>query len=175
MYEELLQIVQQEFPALRIVQKSDSVFMRFLSFCLLLVTLGKMRSFMDVFVTTVGDTIYVPTQWGAMSDTDRCGVLRHERVHLRQQRKYGKLLFGFLYLVPILPVGLAYFRAKFEKEAYEESLRFYKDAYGMQSLYNRKLKDSIVNHFVTAEYGWMWPFKKQINTWYDDCVEKLNA
>ena len=52
-----------------------------------------------------------------MSDIARTVLLRHERVHLRQRRRYGFLPFAILYLIPLLPLGLAYFRARFEWEA----------------------------------------------------------
>ena len=175
MYEQLLSVIGAEFPGFRVVRKSDSRFMKVLSFLLVVVTFGQMRSFMDGFTTTIGSTVYTPSLWEKMPDEEKCSILLHERVHLRQQKRYGRLLFGFLYLVVFFPLGLAYFRARFEKEAYTETMRSIKERHGAGVLYSKSLRQSIVRHFTSAEYGWMWPFKGAVERWYDDTVEKLNA
>ena len=47
-------------------------------------------------------------------------VIRHELVHIRQVKKY-KWFWQFSYLFLYFPVGLAWFRWRWEREAYLES------------------------------------------------------
>lgn len=170
---QLTQEIKGEFPEFNLVQKKDSFFMKLLFVLLLVVTFGAQKDFMSSYTTTVGYTIYVPTSWGELTENDRVITLRHERVHLRQLKKYGKFLFCFLYLLPFFPVGLAYWRARFEWEAYEETLRAIYEIHGEASLLDIKRRDSIVSHFTTGNYGWMWPFKATVQGWYASAVEKI--
>lgn len=171
---ELESQVRQEFPAFKFVKKSDSRLMSAIDTFLTVITFGQMKEFMKDFVTTLGTTVYVPDKWESWPTPSKMAVLRHERVHMRQAQKYGRLLYSLMYLLLPLPVGLAYFRMKFEKEAYEESLRAYAEYYGVTSLKSTPVRDSMVRHFTTAEYFWMWPFRKSLEKWYDDAVGKLS-
>ena len=67
--------------------------------------------------------LYVPDRWEETDESTRLVTLCHERVHLRQRRRYGDIVMTFLYLVPFFPLGLAYGRARLEWEAYTETLR----------------------------------------------------
>ena len=100
-------------------------------------------------------------------------VLRHERVHMRQRRKYTMPLFSFLYLFFPLPIGLAYFRAKFEWEAYEETMRAVYEYCGPDFLKREAFKENVISHFTTAQYAWMWPFRSTVEKWYDEAVRKI--
>lgn len=171
-YEALITEIKEEFPDFRIEKKSESQLMVIIDALLRIITFGQMRMFMDKFITTLGNTIYVSTEWDNGSIPNKMSILRHERVHMRQARKYGRFLFSFLYLAG-LPAGLAYFRKKFEQEAYEESLRAYHEYYGKE-VFTEDLKDSIVRHFTSSEYFWMWPWKKDVENWYDKIVSKIN-
>ena len=102
-------------------------------------------------------------------------VLRHERVHLRQRRRYGMALFAFLYLVPLFPLGLAYGRARLEWEAYAETLRAIKELRGSAALRDSTLRCRIVSRFVGGAYGYMWPFRRQVERWYDRAVTQLES
>jgi hypothetical protein len=145
--------------------------MRAIGFFLNFITFGKMTSFMRSFTTTIGATVYTPALWDSWMLESQAAVLRHERIHMRQSRKYTPVLFKFLYLFAFLPFGLAYFRAKFEMEAYEESLRTY-HSYG-SDITSAALKASVVGHFTSAEYCWMWPFRKSVEDWYDKTVQSI--
>jgi hypothetical protein len=167
--------IRKEFPSFDLVKKSDSKLMTVINAFLKVITFGQMKAFMEDFVTTVGTTVYVPSRWEFWPTPSKMAVLRHERVHMRQSRKYGRLLYSFLYLFFPLPVGLAYFRMKLEREAYEESLRAYAEYYGLQALQDAKIKDSMLRHFTTAEYFWMFPFKGYMSKWYDTRVRLLET
>lgn len=172
-YSDLVAEIKQEFPEFNLVAKADSRFMGFLDIVLRVVTLDHMTAFMGSYTTTIGTTVYTPLIWPSMTEQERKAILRHERVHMRQAKKYGRLLFSFLYLFAFFPLGLAYYRAKFEQEAYEESMRAMLEYAGPQMLRSSIYRAYMVGHFVDASYGWMWPFRKQIEAWYDSTAAKL--
>ena len=173
--ERLLAQLAEEFPAFRIVPKRGNRFSQAIDLALKLITLGAQRRYMTQYHTVIGYTLYVPPVWDDMSDVARVILLRHERVHLRQRRRYGFLLFAFLYLVPILPLGLAYGRARLEWEAYQETLRATVELRGFAALEDGRLQDEIVRRFVGGDYGWMWPFPAQIRAWIDSWLQELRG
>jgi len=158
--------VTTEFPNFSIVQKNTSKLMKFIAVFLT-------AMFMTDFVTTINDTMYVPSIWETWSEQERCVILRHERIHMRQARRLTFPLFGFLYLCVFFPIGLAYFRAKFEMEAYAESLAAMKD-YGA-TYADSGTRDWLLSMFTSNAYGWMWPFPSSINVWFDATVAALEA
>lgn len=173
MLDQLTAEIRKEFPDFNIVRKRDSTLMKVISVFLAIITFGLMRVFMTGFYTTLGDTIYVPDGWDTASEQSKCATLRHERVHMRQARKYTRFLFSFSYVFVFLPGGLSFFRMKFEKEAYEETIRAWYEYGGAVVIQNYAFREDMIKHFVTSQYVWMWPFRKNIETWYDDAVEKV--
>jgi hypothetical protein len=171
-YREALEKGRKEFPDLKIVKKADSAFMRALDVGLRIITFNQQASFMTRYTTTVGTTIYTPSSWDTRPEGSRTITVRHELVHFRQGKR--NFFFKFLYLFAWFPVGLAYFRAKYEKEAYEESMRAIRDLYGPQALRDAD-RERIVKHFVSADYFWCWPFRSSIEKWYDETREKVLA
>ena len=174
-YENVIKEVQAEFPAFSVVSKQKSNFMKAINVALKIITFGKMKTFMTTFTTTIGPTMYVPETWLTRFPSDRIITVRHERVHLRQSKKYGNILFSLMYMFLPLPIFFAYFRMKFEQEAYEETLRAYYACYGMPALLSFHLRSNILEHFTSAEYFWMWPWKKSLNRWYDKAVVNIIA
>jgi hypothetical protein len=171
----LLGELRAEFPAFRIVDKRQSTLSIAIDGALRLVTLGAQRHFMTRYHTVIGDTLYVCPAWHDMSDIARVVLLRHERVHLRQRRRYGFVPFAILYLVPLFPLGLAYFRARFEWEAYIETLRATAELRGAAALHDPALRRELVRRFVGADYGWMWPFPRTIERWYEAAVSEITT
>lgn len=167
--------IRAEFPAFRIVPKAGNLFSRAIDVGLRIITAGAQRHYMTRYHTVIGDTLYVPDAWHAMSDVARVILLRHERVHLRQRRRYRMLPFALLYLLPILPLGLAYFRARFEWEAYRETLRATAELCGLDAADDPILRREIVRRFVSADYGWMWPFSRAVERWFDQALTEIRA
>lgn len=165
--------LSDEFPRFRIVSKAESPLSRVIDVALKLVTLGGQRHYLTRYHTVIGDTLYVPAAWASMTDQARVILLRHERIHLLQRRRYGFPLFAFLYLVPFLPLGLAYGRARLEWEAYRETLRATAELRGRTALYAPELRQEIVRRFTGPDYGWMWPFARSVNRWFDQAVTEL--
>ena len=116
--------------------------------------------------------IYVPADWAARSDADRWATMRHEAVHLRQFRRWTLPGMAILYLLVPLPVGLAWCRARFEWEAYNETIRAEAELHGLAHV-RGPLKDEVVRRFTGPDYGWMWPFRRAVERWYDDAVRAL--
>ena len=167
--------IRKEFPDFEIKEKSKSRLMKAINVFLRIITFGQMKTFMTTFTTTVSETIYTPSNWPKLPEGRKVRILRHEVIHLRQKKRYTFLLFGFLYIFCPLPFGLAYFRMKFEREAYEETLRAIHEESGIVQLRNdKKLRESIISNFTTAKYFWMWPFRRSIEKWYDDTLTLLS-
>ena len=170
-----LREILAEFPAFRIVPKLGSPLSLAIDAGLRVITLGAQRHYMTRYHTVIGDTLYVPEAWKSMTDVARVILLRHERVHLRQRRRYGMLPFALLYLLPIFPLGLAWFRARFEWEAYRETLRATADLRGLPAIDDPLLRREIVRRFVSADYGWMWPFSRAVERWYDQALSEIRG
>jgi hypothetical protein len=172
-YENLIAEVKEEFPDFEIKNKSESSLMDAIDIFLKIITFNQMNSFMKNFTTTLGNKIYVPSEWNKYSLIDKSAIIRHERVHMRQARKYTRPLFSFLY-VAVLPLGFAYFRKKFEQEAYEESLKAYYEYYG-DRVFTQNFKNQIIGNFTSAQYFWIWLIKSDIEKWYDESVTKIKS
>ena len=120
---------------------------------LLLVAIGN-RSFMREYWTTLGATIYYPTS--VENPYEYPLILEHELVHVRQWRRWG-LLFSISYLLLPLPFGLAWFRWRWEREAYLVQLHSADDPHAAADAIARRL---------FADYGWPWP-RPWMRRWFE--------
>ena len=171
--EEYLEELRAEFPRLRVIEKAGDPFSKLIDGALRVLTLGGQRHYLTRYVTTMGSTLFLPTGWAERSAESRYITLRHEAVHLRQFRRYGRVGTALLYLLPILPLGLAYGRAWLEWEAYAETLRATFEVAGLEAARDPKLHAHIVAQFTGPAYGWMWPFPRAVNGWIDRVVLEL--
>jgi hypothetical protein len=169
-----IETIRGEFPTFRIVAKHGHWPSRVIDMALRAVTMGGQCSYLTHYHTVIGNTLYVPPTWNSMSDVERVILLRHERVHLRQRRRYGGFLMTWLYLMPFFPLGLAYGRARIEWEAYEETLRATAELLGLEAARSPRLRAHIVRRFTGPEYGWMWPFERSVQAWYDRALAQLS-
>ena len=172
LYQRLITDIKQEFPKFRIVEKVDNPFQKLIGKLLYLITFGKMDDYLEGYFTTLGQRIYVPPSWHKRSPEDRYIVMCHERVHMRQFRKFTWPGMTLLYLLVPLPMGLAYFRARFEREAYAETIRATAEVYDIDYVQKEWFRGHIIRQFTSASYGWMWPFSAAMQRWYDEQVEK---
>ncbi len=169
----LLAEITSEFPRFRIVSKSASWRMLAIDRFLRVITLGRQGRFLTEYHTVMGCTLFVAPCWSSMTDSDKMVLLRHERVHLRQSRRLGPITMAFLYLVPFFPLGLAYGRARLEWEAYRETLTATMELLGAEAACSSLLRNHIIRRFTGPDYGWMWPFRKVVEAWYDDFIGEL--
>ncbi len=166
-YDALVESLRAEIPGFRIVRKDQSTLHRAIHVALIGLTLGRMRSYLDSFQTTIGTSVYVTADWDDWSSDRRYVTLRHEAVHLRQFRKFTLPGMALLYVLLPLPMGLAWFRAYFEKEAYAESIRAVAEVWGPDYPHRAEYRAHVIEQFMGASYGWMWPFRAGLERWYD--------
>ncbi len=159
--------------------KDTSLFMKFLSLILFF-----NKDFMKSFTTTIGTTIYYPSEeFVKNSPITSLITLLHELVHIIDYNK-NKLLFTLLYLFPqvlaifalplffiswkfsalfllfLLPLP-AYFRMKYERKAYAVSLYVIKQL-SLKKNFKvelEKQKDNYISYFKKSDYYYMWMFK----------------
>ena len=187
---------KSHFPNLKIKYKDESLFMKII---------GKLlffnKSFMDNFVTTIGDTVYFTNRQKVEHNPISSSLtLLHELVHVYDSHKDGRVLFSFLYLFPqiLAPLALllcffswkfiplflllllplpAYFRMKYEKRAYMVSL------YAQHHIYKKlgvepsleKTKNRILSHFKDSSYYFMWVFDWKLEKGFSDAVIAIKS
>ena len=174
-YDALVAALRAEFPRFRIVRKDRSPLHKLIHHALRAITFGRMTSYLDSFQTTIGSTVYVTPDWDAWDADHRYVTLRHEAIHLRQFRTYTVPGMALLYVLLPLPLGLAWFRARFEWAAYAESIRAAADVWGPAYPRRTAYRQYIIGQFTGASYGWMWPFRGQLERWYDQVLASLPA
>jgi hypothetical protein len=172
-YDALVAALTREFPRLRIVRKDRSRLHRAIHTGLRAATFGRMTSYLDAFQTTIGCTIYVTPDWDDWDADRRYVTLRHEAVHLRQFRRFGLVGMAVLYVLLPLPMGLAWCRARFEQEAYAESIRAAAEVWGAGYPRRAEYRRYVIDQFTGAAYGWMWPFRASLERWYDRVLASL--
>ena len=167
----------KEFPKFKEIKKTESRFMRLIGTLLGLIGAD---NFMVNFTTTIGTTVYTPYKWGFYSDATRAVVLRHELVHMRQAKRYTFPIFAFLYLFFPLPILFAYFRAKFEMEAYEVNLEWeytHKEhLMGGHPEAEARHRRETVKLFTGPDYGWMALLHEStVQNWYTQAVKRIRG
>lgn len=195
-FQDLVAAAKKHFPDLKIKYKDQSPLMKFLSKILFF-----NKSFMTNFTTTVGSTVYFPSEsFVKIRPLSTQIVLLHELIHVNDAKKYGKLLFVLLYMAPLvfapLTVALfflnwlialplliltllplpAYFRMQFEKRAYLVSLYCtYRLSVKKQFTVNlEKSAADYVSNFKDSSYYFMWPFKN-VDKEFADAVVKIKS
>jgi len=166
-YEALVEALREEFPRFRIVRKDQSRLHRAIDIALRTLTFGRMRTYLDSYQTTIGRTVYVTADWDSIDPDQRYVTLRHEAVHLRQFRKFTLPGMAVLYVLLPVPMGLAWWRGYFEKEAYAESIRAAAEVWGPDRPRSAAFREHVIRQFLGPSYGWMWPFRSQLERWYD--------
>ncbi len=172
-YDALVAALRAEIPGFRIVRKHESWIQRAIHRVLVIVTFGGMRDYLEGYQTTIRRTVYVTSDWDDRSADERYVTLRHEAVHLRQFRRWTLPGMALLYVLLPLPMGLAYFRARLEWEAYAETLRAAAEVWGPAVPRSAAYREHIVEQFTGPSYGWMWPFRRTVERWYDAELESM--
>lgn len=104
--------------------------------------------FLNRFATTIYPYVYLPDRW---DENTLYKVLRHEYVHLLDEKKYG-WLYRLSYVLALPSVFTM--RSYWELRAYRETLRVYKEQYGYIPSY---AIDFITSQFTGPNYLWMDP------------------
>lgn len=170
----LIEEITREFPRFSLRPKAESRLQRAIDVALKLITFGAQHEYLTRYHTVLGYTLWLPTKWPDSPDEARYILLRHERVHLRQRRRYGMIGMALIYLLPILPLGLAYGRARLEWEAYTETLRATAEVQGRDAAHDPELHAYLVRQFTSGAYGWMWPFPSTIRRWIAEVLRQID-
>jgi hypothetical protein len=173
--EAFLAEMRAEFPRFVVIEKAKSPLSRAIDLALKVLTLGGQRSYLTHYYTVLGDRLYVPASFSEVDPIDAVVTLRHERIHLRQRRRYTLVGMAAIYLLFPVPLGLAWGRARIEWEAYTETLRATLELRGEAAVRSPRLRERIVSQFTSPAYGWMWPFERAVGRWYDEALEKMLA
>ncbi len=172
-YDALVEALRCECPRFRIVRKDRSLLHVAIHYALGALTLGRMRTYLGAYQTTIGSTVYVTADWDDRDPDERYVILRHEAIHLRQFRRFTLPGMAILYLLVPLPMGLAWCRAYFEKEAYAETVRAAVEVWGPEHPRLVELRRRVLGQFTGAAYGWMWPFRAGLERWYDGVLASV--
>jgi hypothetical protein len=115
--------------------------------------------FQTRFGTTIGMTVYYPSSWGEATLYE---VLKHERIHMRDSKKW-KALYYLTYTLFPLPFILSG-RAYWEFRGYCETLKVFwerqgsrVDAAGAPVLWYKDV-DWVIGQFTGPGYLFMFPF-----------------
>lgn len=133
-----------------LVPKADSRVMRLLA---LLLPAAGTRGFMERYWTTLARTVYYPTS--VRDPLAHLDVLEHELVHVRQWQRWGVLMWISYALLP-LPFGLAWFRFRWEREAYLSQIERAAD---------REREIERVVNVLWYGYGRPWP-RSWMRSWF---------
>ena len=136
------------------------------------ITFGGNDRFLKGYYTTIGPIVGVPE--GRDADP---ATLEHELVHINQAKKFGAgnpwlglPIFGILYLLLPLPMGLAYFRYRFERVAYVRGINVKMANQGHKNS-RSYLIDRAVMQLTTGAYGWTWPFPKAVRAYFEKHID----
>jgi hypothetical protein len=172
-YQNALEEIKTEFPEFKVVEKKDSGFMKMIDRALKILSFGKADKFMTQFTTTIGFVVYVPEDWDSRDDDDKAEIMAHEAVHMRQANRYGMLLFSLMYLLLPFPVLFAYFRMRFEMEAYETSMQLAVARYGYDNVKRPEYREKLISQFTGPNYIFTWVYRPTIEKWFDNYLESL--
>ncbi len=143
------------------------------------------------YITTIGNTIWVPDGWLDKGTTkDRLKTVAHEVIHIKQANEQTALLHGILYLFPqvlalfsllaflAIPFGTAWlyallclvflapipapFRYKKELEAYRVTTLFFTQVWSSSPSMIRWAHKNITDNLSKADYYYCWPFPSKI-------------
>lgn len=159
----------QKVYGVRVTNKQEKYWLwRSIDLILKIVSFGRKKNFLTAYTTTLCETIYFPINWTPENADDLDIItLHHELVHVSRIREfgdsdaiYGMFWFTLLYLFLPFPIGLAWFRYKWEREGYLKSARIAK------SLGYKIDPEVFVDELSGPSYIWAWPFKKNIRKWF---------
>lgn len=169
----IMRELAREFPDFAIIKKRTSRLQKVIHVLLAVVTFGGQRVYLTHYHTVLWGKLWVPDAWDRMTDDAKYILLRHERIHLRQRARMGDVVMSFVYLVPIFPLFLAYGRARIEWEAYVETIRATAEVHGVDAA--EGLRGHILERFTGPDYGWMWPFPRMLDRWFDEAMADVRA
>lgn len=147
-------------------------FWKLINIIIIILSRGKNRRFLTDYVTTIGNRIAVPPEkFKTLPPLEALALLEHELVHVKQAKAYGlgniylgTVIWGALWLLAPIPSGLAYFRYKFEREAYLKQAQVRILHMGHEDTI--EWIEWVVKELSGPSYIWAWPFPNKIREWF---------
>lgn len=170
---------QMKADGVKVVEKKGW-FWTVLNWIVVVVSFGKNRRFLLNYYTTIGPVVGIPRGLTPANASE--SVLIHEWHHVKQCRMFGfgsawlgLPMFGLMYIFLPLPIGLAWWRYYFEREAYAIGINHrLETTKGLLPSGKSKLREDLIAHAVAqltgADYAWTWPFKKSVRKWFEGHV-----
>ena len=94
-FNKFVQELSKDIPV-KVAYKDESKLMKFLGAILFF-----NKGFMDLYITTLGNTVYYPSRaWVQDHPTDATLVMAHEYVHMKDNSRLGKIKYPIMYLFP---------------------------------------------------------------------------
>lgn len=157
--------MQQHLPRFQMCYKNESRWQKLIGWLLWPIN----RTYMTQYTTVMFGKVYFPSReqmanWGP---SQVYSTLRHEFVHLMDAKRFP-LWFELSYLF-LLPIGLT-FRAYWEWRGYTQTLLV---EYEQTGSISPNTKTYILNRFVGADYGWMFPFRKPLERWMEHTCQHI--
>lgn len=172
-------LAQRVDPSVRLYTK-DNWFAKVMAVFVTVFTFGGIsyRTFLEDFATTIGPLQFYPAAWRPETVERVC---IHEGRHTRQARWLGLFihpwlglpLFGLLYLLLPLPLGLAYFRALFERDALKYELRHLKTG-GASNTSLVQRAEEFGRTVCSGNYGWALPASIGV-PWFISAAKQVTA
>ena len=149
-YSQIIAEIKKEFPNFEVIVKEDSKLMKFIYYISLMFLWNNV--FMTRYTTVMFGKVYTQKRWIGTEGLYR--TLRHERVHLRDAKKFP-VLFELSYLL-VLPTVFS-MRAFWEYRAFKETLKVLAET--QSGNVTSSQLDNIMDCFTSSHYLWMFPFR----------------
>ena len=177
-------VTKRHAPEAKIVSKSGSWLMRAIG----LVLKPFNPEFMTAYITTIGQTIYVPDDFSEQDEFQALSVIAHETQHIIDYKK-NRVLFTLGYLFPqflalfallgvfgffnpwmflwFLSLGFlapipAPWRYRAELNGYRVSILMGRVIHHYSESEFAQVRDWIKNQMTTGDYYFTWPFPSKI-------------
>ena len=155
-FDDIVAELRREFRTFRLVPKERSLLMRAIYRGLLMPLWCP--DFMGSFTTVLVSRVYMPAD--LIGTDEGYGVLRHERVHMRDCFRTGVVPFVLSYLL-LLPAVLT-LRSVWEMRGYAETMRVELEREGHVS---DEMLAHVERQFTSSNYLWMCPFPGLVRRW----------
>lgn len=160
----ILKLVRRHVPDLRLVDKHDVTWMRWLGGALKPV----IPEFDTRYTTVLGSTVFLPRPAHEIVPEVLASTLAHELVHQMDQQRWGVLFYlsyGFC-----MPLGRS-MRAHWERRAYAVDLLLARERGGEAEVY--RVADLLVDLFAGHSYLWMWAGRRSARRFLQPVVNQV--
>lgn len=103
-FNKFLSLLKANLPSFNVKFKNNSTLMKIIGYLLFF-----NKSFMTSFTTTIGPTVYFPTEKHLENELSSMKTLAHEYVHAKDAKKFSSTIFSLLYLLPQILAPLMLF------------------------------------------------------------------